>query len=406
MKRAVAGPLLVAAAALACAQPQAPPGGEPDEVPPRVVAVTPAHFDTITASSDPVVIRFDERISERLVDVQDLEEGVLVSPRTGAMRVERGRRSIEVSLAGGWQPGQVYQVVLLPVLRDLFGNRLTERVELVFSTGGAITPTAVAGFVEDRLTGEVVEDARLEAFRGTETVAYQTVTDTSGFFALRFIPAGTYELRAWRDQDQDGEIDFQEPQTRTELTLGARDTVILELALLPQDTTAARLAVAEAVDSTRVRLLFDDYFPPGPIDGSATLYRLPDSTRVAGGELVHGTRLDSLVAEEAARDTLAPEPAPGDTAQAPVDTAQAPPAQRAREARPGARREGQRDASAEPLPSRELIMILPAPLVPGAEYTVVVEGVTNIRRIPGGGGTARFQAPPRPEPPPDTLPGS
>lgn len=433
MSRRVAGPLLVvAAAALGCAQPQAPPGGDPDRIPPRVLSTTPVPFDTLTDFDEPVVIRFNERISERLQGVAELRDAVIVSPETSPVRVERGRRSIEVSLIGGWQPGLVYRVVILPVFRDLFNNLREQPVELVFSTGAPIPETAIGGLLEDPITGTPVAAARVEATRRLDRITYVAVSDTGGFFALRNVPAGAYDMRAWLDQDRDRDPDFLEPQDTDQTVVGAADTVIVQMALLPSDTTPARLARAEPVDSLRLRLLFDDYFAVGPVDGRAALYSLPDSVFVTDDiAFLHGARLDSLLAVERALadslraleraradslradsirmlpDSLRPDTLAADSAV--VDTAgrAAPPRTDPRQPQPAQPRPGQQPRpmqqqgrASEPRPSRELILILPAPLTPGAPYVIVVDGVTNIRGVPGGGGSARFRVP---EAPPDTA---
>lgn len=426
MSRAVAGALLATAAALGCARPGTPPGGEVDRSPPRVVATRPAPFDTLTDLRAWVVIEFDERISERLEGVNDFRDAVLISPATGEPRVDPGRGSVEIVPAGGWAPDRVYRVVVLPVFRDLFGNQREEPVELVFSTGAPIPETAVAGFVTDRITGEPAPDVRVAAI-GADSSAYLAVTDTAGFFAIRYLPAGRYDLQAWTDQDRDGEPDFFETQGTADAALGITDTAVVEMGLLPLDTTAARLARAEAVDSTRVRLVFDDYFAVGPVEGSAALFLATDSSLVtADGRLIHGSRLDSiLAAEEAARREAARQDslravqdslrAAGDTMRAAQDTALQPDTTGRRTepdtARPvppdtgvgvGAQRPGAGLARepVEPLPSRELILLLTDPLLPDTAYYVEVEGVVNIRGIPGGGGTAPFVAPP---PPADTA---
>ncbi len=427
MTRAVAGALLAAAAALGCAQPGSPPGGPEDRSPPRVVEVRPAAFDTLTDLRSPVLIRFDERISERLEGVPSFREAVLVSPATGEPRVDKGRSSLEIIPEGGWVRDRVYRVVVLPVFRDLFGNRRVEPIELVFSTGAPIAETAVAGFVEDRITGERVAEARVEAVSRADGVRHVAVTDTGGFFALRFLPSGAYDVQAWLDQDRDREIDFFEGQDSADAEIQAADTVVVQLALLPGDTTPARLARAEPIDSARVRLLFDDHFAVGPVDGSARLFLASDSSLVADdGRLIHSTRLDSILAAEAAvRDSLRAEQMrqdslrrlaedtlpPADTAAArdtvAVDTTTRPASRPARAPRP-AQRGGLRPPSSpqqprEPLPSRELVLVLPRALVPDTAYYVVVEGVVNIRGVPGGGGTAPFRSPPPDTTAPDTV---
>jgi hypothetical protein len=412
----VAAPL-AASIGFGCAQARQPEGGPPIVTPPRVVAVTPAAYSVLTDLTRPVVIRFDERLSERLEGVQDIHDAVLVSPRTGEVQVRRRGRELRVSMVGGWQPDLVYRIVVLPVLRDLFNNVREEPIDLVFSTGAPIPETAVAGFAEERLTGNPARGARVHATRAGDPHTYMAVTDTAGFFALREVPPGDYRVRAWLDQNRNRVPDFAEPQDSAILSLTAGDTVVVEARLLPGDTTPARLVRAAIVDSTKLELAFDDYFEPGPTPGTGRIYRTQDSTFVAYGDLVHATRLDSLrtldrLAEEAATaaaaaaaDTL---PAAADTLPAAADTIPAtpgvpPPADRRRPA----------PAQRQPLPARELILVLPGPLVPETEYFVVVEDVTNIHGVPGGGGSAPFRTPRRPpdpappeadQPPPDDSP--
>lgn len=420
MTRAVAGALLATAAALGCARPGTPPGGEVDRSPPRVVATVPAPFDTLTDLRARVVIEFDERISERLEGITEIRDAVLISPVTGEPRAKRRRSSLEIVPAGGWEADRVYRVVVLPVFRDLFGNRRQEPIELVFSTGAPIPEIALAGFVADRITGEPVPEARVAAVRRADGSTYLAVSDTSGFFAMRYLPAGAYDLRAWVDQDRDGEPDFFEAQDTADTDLGATDTMVVELAVLPMDTTPARLARAEAVDSTRVRLVFDDHFAPGPVEGSAALFLASDSSLVTSeGRLVHGSRLDSILAvEQAARDSARAEEARQDSLRRAIedslpaapDSVAAEPAEidrfRAIPTDTGVAEvsrgpEGPevgptRQPPDEPLPSRELILLLPDPLLPDSAYYVEVEGVVNIRGLPGGGGSAAFVAPPPP----------
>lgn len=404
MRAAVAGLLLVGAAALGCAQPGTPPGGEPDRSPPRVVEVVPAAFDTLTDPRARVVIRFNERISERLEGVRDWEEAVLVSPATSPHRVDAGRRGIRISLVDGWEPDRVYRVVVRPVFRDLFENMREEPIDLVFSTGAAIPHAALAGFVTDRIEGSPVEGARVEAVGRTDTTPYLALSDTAGFFALPFMSAGAYRLRAWVDQDRDLDRDFSETQDSLDVVFGPTDTAVVALALLRPDTTPARLVRAEPVDSATVRLHFDDYFELGAVDGEARLYTVPDSALLGPAPLSHPARFDSLRAAEAsaaAADTVQEPPiSDADTVRVDTPLADAAPAEAI-----GVRRDTDRSS---PLPSQVLVLHAPDLLQPDSTYYVRVQGLTNIQGVGGGGGTAEFLMPSRPEPedtiPPDTVP--
>lgn len=409
MRSAVAAPLLLAAVAIGCAQPGSPPGGEVDRSPPRVVEVTPEPFSTTSDLRDPVVIRFNERISERLEGVREWQDAVVVSPTTSPVNVKAGRRRVEVSLVRGWEPDQVYRITIRPVFRDLFNNRRVEPIEVVFSTGAPIPEAALAGFVDNRLTGAAVPDARVEAVRRLDQVTYVALTDTAGFFSMRYLPAGAYDVRAWLDQDRNREMAAFEIQDSGNVAFGVRDTAVVELSLLRPDTTPARLARAEAIDSSKVRLVFDDYFPPGPVDGEAYVYTIPDSTLVGEALLFHSTRLDSLRSAEAdAQARREGDPPVADSAPPPLDE-QARAEEAARE-QPGRGPKAQPGKRPErpPLPSQELILVAPGLLRPDSAYYVRVEGVTNINGLPGGGGSARFIMPPRPPAdtvPADTVPG-
>jgi hypothetical protein len=361
----------------ACARAYPPPGGERDTQPPRLIATTPAALEVVSGFTGPAVFRFDERLSERNFS----ETLVVVSPADSTVRVERGRTEVRVSLAGGWRPNRVYRITLLPGVRDLFGNARTEQAEIVFSTGPPVPATAVAGIVQDRITGRPAASAVVRATRRADQVVYTAVGDQSGFFSLRHLPLGAYDVRAFTDQNRNRRHDPAEPADSTEFTLGAPDdTLALVFNVLPRDTTPPRVTAVAVMDSLRLRVTFDDYFDVAePVaDVSAEVHALPDSVRFAGAVRV----LQAPLFEAETR--AAPQAA--DTAAAPP---RAPPAR-----------------TTTPLPTRDLVVVLERPLERGTRYTVTVRGATNISGLTGGG-TASFetQAPPRPPPPapPDTA---
>ncbi|MBI4544540.1 MAG: hypothetical protein HY703_05035 [Gemmatimonadetes bacterium] len=373
-------PLAIAGLA-ACARAEMPPGGAPDKQPPRVIATTPEPMAVVPGWGDAVVFRFDERISERGV-----EEAVLVSPETGELRLEKGRSELRIRLEGGWRPGLVYRVVVLPVIQDLFGNRRQLPAELVFSTGPPIAATALAGFITDRLSGRPAADARIEAMRQLDSVSYVGVSDTAGFFALRHVPAGRYHLLAYLDQNRNRKSDPFEPRDSGSTVLSATDTALLAMSLLAPDTTPARLARADARDSLHVALVFDDYMDPQvpQAEAQVALWRLPDSTRVEVREVLYPAEAQrARVARQQQEQAEAqvgkapPEVLPADTAVAAAAGEPAP-----------------------PLPTQELVVIPAEPLEAGTRYRVEAAGITNIHGLPGGGGGAVFQTRARAAAPP------
>jgi hypothetical protein len=225
------------------------------------------------------------------------------------------------------------------------------------------------------------------------------LVDTAGFFSLRHLPVGTYDLSAFDDRNANRIQEPAESYSRgTAITINrAIDTVTAVLITLPADTTPARVTEAIARDSLQIRLTTDDYIDPdAPLQFvQASLFTLPDTVAVPGEVRVLSVAgFDSLrAAERAAADTTP------DEVTRPVIPVEAPP------------------SDDMILPVRELVAIPASPLLPDQRYLIRVQGLVNISRLPGGGGAAAFTAPERPaapavdttavrdtvRPPPDTV---
>lgn len=431
MQRRTSKALLLAALALAgCAHPHSPTGGEVTGVPFHVTETEPEAMSIVPDLSGPVVIRFDERISER-----NLAGAIAVSPETGEVEVKKRGRELRVSVEGGWQPGQIYRIVIEPVLQDLFDNKMEGAVEITFSTGPPIPATAVAGLVSDRLTREPVDGARVEAIRLADSVTYVAETDTAGLFALRHIPEGDYAVQAYIDRTPNRKPDFSEPIDHAELSLSASDTTIFTFSLLAPDTTPAVLMRAEATDSQAIQLSLDDHLDPEvPLDGVvARVWKLPDSTSAAAAEVdsmsidiaevlhlhEYEERVEEAEAKAAAEaaeadsvevgetgitgDTIRTEAGEVADTSATDTTGTGAPTHEETEDEPGELSDPEApdepEPDEDPLPTRDLVVTLAEPLEPEAGYRITLEGVRNINGLEGGGGSVTFRAPlPPPEP--------
>lgn len=365
-RRRVAALVLLAGA---CAQVEPPPGGPDDRVAPRVLVTRPDTLAVVPNYRGAVTLVFDERVSE-----QGVEDAVSVSPRTSGVRVDHSGSEIRVSLVRGWEPGQIYQIRVEPGLRDLFGNATTTATELVFSTGPAIPDTRLAGTVVSRTTGERVVAARVEAIRAPDSLVYAARTDSAGAFLFTRIPEGEYLVRAFSDVNRNRALDVFEARDtgRVRVAVGTEAGPVALRTLAP-DTTAPRPGSAE-LEGGVVRVVFDDFLDPAqPVRPAQVRVIGPDSVAVPVTEVRVGL--------------FPPAPTAGDSAAAPADSA--------RPGRPAAADSTPAVAAADTLPSRTLSIRVGAPLLPSAQYRVVVEGVRNINGLVGGGESPlRTPAPP------------
>lgn len=338
--------LLALLAAAACAHVEAPTGGPEDKDAPRVLVTRPDSLAVVGRWDAPVVFVFNERLSE-----QQVEESVMVSPRTSPVEVSHRGDEIRVNLRRGWQPGVIYHVTLRPVLQDLFNNRLPAPVQVVFSTGPAIPATGVAGAVFDRVTARPDTSVRVEAIRLADSLVYAVPTDTAGRFVIARVPAGEYRIRAFRDANRNRALDPFEPRDSVPATLAVGETPPVRLSVVAPDSTPPRIASSALAGERRVEVRFDDYLDPDqPLSAGNVQVLGPDGAAVP----VRGV----AVAQAASADTTSARPR---------------------------------------IPAQVLTVDLApsARLVPGGKYRVLVRGVRNLVGL-AGSAEGEFTAPATP----------
>src|SRR5690606_10957992 len=102
---------------------------------------------------------------------------------------------------------------------------------------------------------------------GADSLAHVGVTDSDGIYALRYLPGGAYQLRAFEDVNRDYALDRNEPRGLADFDVAAGDTAFVDVSVRTPDTMAAVLGSAQALDSVTVVLSFDDFLDPAaPID--------------------------------------------------------------------------------------------------------------------------------------------
>jgi hypothetical protein len=369
-----------------------------------VIAVAPEPLSTTEDLEAPIRIQYNERISER-PSAGVLGDAVLLSPLTPDARVRHRGEALEVELPNGLRPGVVYRVTVQAVVRDLFGNTAREPFEFVFSTGGALSPSAVVGLVVDRVTGRPTRDVTVHAVDQASTedppIVHVARTDTGGVYVLRYLPAGPYSVIGFLDRNRNRAVDTLEVQGGQTIELGATDTLFANFPLIEPDTTAATLTRAEALEPALVRLTFGDYLDPevSLAQVGATLERVDGG----GGapevsQLLHEHRFVALRREAA--QALADTSAAADTTAAAPRPPQAPAVNFVGRAQGG-------DSTSLgvlglTLPSRVVYAELSDSLLTAVEYVLRIQGVQNVAGLTSAIDTIRVSmpAPPGTPPPP------
>lgn len=246
--------LVAAAVALAaCASPGVPPGGPPDAAAPRLVGVAP-ESGRVGVSPRAAVFRFDEVVAERPPGVPSLADLFTISPQAGTPEVDWDRSEVAVRPRDGWKRNTIYTVRMQPGIADLRGNVSRAAASTVFSTGGPIPQTLVAGRAFDWLVGAPAGGSLVQAIT-PDTVVYITFADTTGRFVFAHIPPGRYSLRAVIDENRNRALDPTEKFDTVTVTL--TDSASVELFAYVRDSVPPRLSEVIVNDSLTLRLVFD-----------------------------------------------------------------------------------------------------------------------------------------------------
>jgi hypothetical protein len=369
-------PVLTVLALAGCAHVEAPSGGPEDKAPPQLLVSRPAADAVVPNWRSPVVLVFDERLSERGID-----QAVEVSPRTSAVVVRHSGDELRVSLREGWRPGTVYHVRVLPGLRDLFSNQSRDPIRLVFSTGPPVPDTHLSGEALYRTTGTPSPDLRVEAIRMADSLVYAAATDSIGRFVVANLPTGDYLVRAFDDLNANQALDAFEPRDTARAAITDGDSARITLSVVPPDSTAPRVASA-TVRERVVTITFDDLLDPAQVIPPREVeVRTPSGDSIGVSRVAVGALPQAPAADTAAGGVA--------RAQPPADTAAA------------------LQAASRP-PSRDLLIELRegSILEPGAEHAVTVRAVRNIVGLeaevatrftpPAAAGDTTTQVPPGP----------
>ena len=187
-----------------CARMGSPDGGWYDERPPYVVSASPAERDTMVTDKH-ITIRFSE-----FIKVENPSEKVVFSPPQHEQpEIKATGKNIYVKLLDSLQANTTYTIDFSDAISDNNEGNPMGAYTYTFSTGNHIDTLAVSGYV--------LEAENLEPIKGITVGLYpehMTVdsicpmirvsrTDANGYFIIRGVAPGRYQIGAVQDADND-----------------------------------------------------------------------------------------------------------------------------------------------------------------------------------------------------------
>lgn len=190
----------------ACANPGSGPDGGPyDEMPPRIVAMSPA-MGQCNVKAKKVNILFDE-----IIRVENATEKVTVSPpQLQVPEIKASGRHISVALLDSLKPNTTYTIDFSDAIEDNNEGNPLGQFTYYFSTGETVDTMEVSGHVLAAENLEPIKGILVGLHSDTTDTAFTSKpfdrvarTDSRGAFTIKGIAPGSYRVYALKDVDGD-----------------------------------------------------------------------------------------------------------------------------------------------------------------------------------------------------------
>ena len=208
--------LLSLALLFACANPEGPSGGPPDEVSPWLVAAFPESAAVSTGPIDELQFGFSEKM-----DRTEAYRWLTIFPKVNIRKTSwKGARLAKVSLEEALPADTVVVVELAPGMQD--AHRVPQAMgrTFVFATGDTLYDGQITGeLILDDMplpdgVVEIIADGPDSVRLAQRPVLRRATTDSTGHWLLPWLPADGHGwlLRAYQDRNRDRRADDNEAQ--------------------------------------------------------------------------------------------------------------------------------------------------------------------------------------------------
>lgn len=186
-----------------CAQIVPPSGGEKDITAPKIKNSKPENANRFFDSKK-ISIVFDEFFS-----LKSSPENIIISPAlTNNPRFEIVGKKLNIYFNESLKENTTYLIQFNEAIADINEGNILSNFTYVFSTGTTIDSLQLKGKVIDAYSKEAAKDIYVMLFpQGTDSLLtvkplYFTKTDDNGYYVLDYLKAGTYQIAALEDKNQ------------------------------------------------------------------------------------------------------------------------------------------------------------------------------------------------------------
>lgn len=256
-----------------CANQLPPPGGDPDTIPPEVLAVYPAN-GTTNFKGKSIEIEFSEYIKRN-----NARDAVFISPTIeGEIEYTWSGTTLEIEFEQNLLDNTTYTVTAGTDFQDENNrNNMAEPFVFAFSTGDKIDNGKIAGRVYDNKPLGII----VAAYRINDSIPnpkldkpeYISQAGDKGDFTLLGLSPNTYRVFALRDDFKDFlyKVEQDEYGSPThDIVLNEEDSMYvgLNFKMAREDSTLPELTSATMTDKYHILLEFTEFIDSSKISSS------------------------------------------------------------------------------------------------------------------------------------------
>jgi uncharacterized protein (DUF2141 family) len=182
-----------------CAQVGSISGGEKDATAPKPIAdkVNPPNA-SVNFTGNQIVIPFDEYFT-----LSSPSTSIQIVPPHATIKASVNKKTLTLSWDDTLQENTTYAIYLNNTVKDL-SERNDSIMQYVFSTGSTLDSTNYSVSVVDAYTNAPVAESVVALYNPTtKTLVNFSQTDRSGKAKLTYLRPGTYEIIAFKDENND-----------------------------------------------------------------------------------------------------------------------------------------------------------------------------------------------------------
>jgi len=189
---------------LSCATQQPVTGGFKDTIPPTLIETIPTNKSLNTTSSQ-ITLIFDENIKE-----DQIQSKLIITPDDqNKFETTTRKNKITLLFEKEFLDSTTYTINFNNSIEDITEGNEAENIIFAFSTTSYIDSLSIAGFSQQLLTAQPVEDVTIALYQANDTShifnkrpLYFTKTQKDGSFKLDNLKSDTYRLYAFLDANK------------------------------------------------------------------------------------------------------------------------------------------------------------------------------------------------------------